>query len=103
MRTRSLARAYLFESQRVWSRRMMGDAYAPSLTVTRNALVRKQRRLPLEGTVVVEVGAHVKAADVIARAELPGQVTLTNVASKLGVLADEVERTLLVRVGAAVK
>jgi hypothetical protein len=81
----------------------MGDAYTPGLTVTRNALVRKQRRLPLEGTVVVEVGAHVKAADVIARAELPGQVTLTNVASKLGVLADEVEQTLLVRVGAAVK
>ncbi len=81
----------------------MGDAYTPGLTVTRSALVKKYRRLPLEGTVVVEVGAQVKAADVVARTELPGNVVLTNVASKLGVMADEVEQKLIVAVGAVVK
>ncbi len=80
----------------------MGDAYTPGLTVTRNALVRKQRRLPLAGTVVVKVGDAVKAADVIARTELPGNVTLVNVASLLGVMADELAPKLLVPIGAAV-
>ena len=45
----------------------MGDAYTPGLTVTRSAIVRKTRRLPLAGEVLVEVGAKVRAADVVAR------------------------------------
>jgi hypothetical protein len=81
----------------------MGDAYTPGLTVTRNAVVRKHRRLPLAGEVVVEVGATVKASDVIARTALPGKVTLLNVATKLGVLAEELAPLLVIKPGDPVR
>jgi hypothetical protein len=81
----------------------MGDAYTPGLTVTRSAVVRKTRRLPLEGEVLVEVGASVKASDVVARTQLPGKVSLVNVATALGVFPDEVAGKLVVPVGGKVE
>ncbi len=81
----------------------MGDAYTPGLTVTRSAVVRKTRRLPLAGDVLVDVGAKVEAATVVARTQLPGKVSLVNVATALGVFPDEVEAALVVRPGGAVK
>jgi hypothetical protein len=80
----------------------VGDAYTPGLTVTRSTLVRKTRRLPLPGTVLVEVGRRVTAADVIARTELPGKVHLMNLATHLGVLPDELAATLKVAIGGKV-
>lgn len=81
----------------------MGDAYTPGLTVTGRTVVRKTRRLPLAGTVLVELGATVKADDVVARTELPGKVTMVNFANLLNVLPDEIEPTLVVKPGSAVK
>lgn len=81
----------------------MGDAYTPGLIVTRRAVVRKTRRLPLAGSVLVERGARVAAADVVARTELPGKVTLLNLASALGALPDEVGSKLVVQPGGAVR
>jgi hypothetical protein len=79
----------------------MGDAYTPGLTVTRSTVVRKTRRLPLPGKVLVEVGAKVTADQVVARTELPGKVSLLNVANVLGVMPDEVAQLLSVKVGGA--
>jgi len=81
----------------------MGDAYTPGLAVTRSAVVRKTRRLPLVGKVLVEVGTRVAAEDVVARTELPGKVTLVNFATALGVLPDEIAPTLVVQPGAAIE
>jgi hypothetical protein len=81
----------------------MGDAYTPGLTVTGRTVVRKTRRLPLTGTVLVEVGARVRAEQVVARTELPGKVTMMNFANLLGVMADEVDPFLLVEPGGAIK
>lgn len=81
----------------------MGDAYTPGLTVTRSTVVHKTRRLPLAGTVLVEVGARVRAGDVIARTELPGKVHLLNLANILGVLPDEMHPTLRVKLGGRVQ
>lgn len=81
----------------------MGDAYTPGLTVTRRAVVRKTRRLPLAGTVLVGQGARVAAEDVVARTELPGKVTLLNLASALGALPDEVADKLVVKRGGEVR
>lgn len=80
----------------------MGDAYTPGLTVTKHAVVAKTRRLPLAGEVLVEVGATVKAQDVVARTALPGKVALVNVATKLGCQPDEVETAMLVKEGGAI-
>lgn len=77
----------------------MGDAYTPGLTVTRSTVVKKVRRLPLPGKVLVEVGAKVTADQVVARTELPGKVSLLNVANVLGVMPDEVAQRLSVKVG----
>ena len=81
----------------------MGDAYTPGLTVTGRTTVRKTRRLPLTGSVLVEVGAVVRAQQVVARTELPGKVNMMNFANLLGVLADEIEPLLVVKPGAAIK
>jgi hypothetical protein len=81
----------------------MGDAYTPGLTVTDSTVVRKTRRLPLAGQVLVTVGARVRATDVVARTFLPGRVHLLNLASKLGVLPDELGATLCVQPGAPIQ
>ncbi len=81
----------------------MGDAYTPGLTVTGETVVRKTRRLPLTGKVLAEVGQKVSAADVVARTELPGKVSLINFANVLGVLPDELDATLRVKEGGAIK
>jgi hypothetical protein len=79
----------------------MGDAYTPGLTVTGSTRVRKTRRLPLPGTVLRQVGDRVEAADVVARAELPGDVQLINLSNELGLLPDELAAALTVELGGA--
>jgi hypothetical protein len=81
----------------------MGDAYTPGLTVTRHAMVRKTRRLPLPGQVLRAVGDRVTSGDVVARTELPGKVHLKNLASLLGVMPDEVAPLLKVEIGGALR
>jgi hypothetical protein len=80
----------------------MGDAYTPGLTVTRGATVKKLRRLPLAGDVLVAVGDRTTARTVVARTQLPGKVALVNLASALGVLPDELAGKIAVEVGATV-
>jgi hypothetical protein len=80
----------------------MGDAYTPGLTVTGNTTIRKTRRLPLPGTVLVKVGDRVQAMDVVARTDLPGRVHLINIANRLGVLPDELAGKMLVEAGAKI-
>jgi hypothetical protein len=77
----------------------MGDAYTPGLTVTRSTVVKKTRRLPLPGTVAVKVGDTVTADQVVASTDLPGKVSLLNIANALGVMPDEVAPRLLVKAG----
>lgn len=81
----------------------MGDAYTPGLTVTAHTTVRKTRRLPLEGKVLVEVGARVEATQVVARTELPGKVHLINFSNRLGVNPDELPGKMLIEEGASVE
>jgi hypothetical protein len=80
----------------------MGDAYTPGLTVTRDAVVRKSRRLPLRGQVNVKLGDTVTSDQVVARTELPGRVHIHNVANLIGVMADELVGKLTVKVGDSV-
>ena len=80
----------------------MAHAYTPGLKVTEGMTIQKERRLPLEGEVLVEVGATVKAEDVVAKADLPGNVQLLNVANLLSVPPEEVAEHMLKSVGEAV-
>ena len=80
----------------------MAHAYTPGLKVTEGTTIQKERRLPLEGDVLVEAGATVKAEDVVAKADLPGNVQLLNVANLLSVSAGEVIEYMLKPVGEAI-
>ncbi len=63
----------------------VAHAYTPGITVSRNTLVRKERMLPIEGSVLVKRGDVVAAETVVARAHLPGSVSSVNVVAQLGI------------------
>ncbi|MXV82857.1 hypothetical protein F4X88_11230 [Candidatus Poribacteria bacterium] len=77
----------------------MAHAYTPGLKVTEGMTIQKERRLPLQGEVLVEAGAAVQAEDVVAKADLPGNVQLLNVANLLSVPAEEITEYMLKLVG----
>ncbi len=81
----------------------MTHAYTPGLKVVETALIRKQRRLPLAGEVLVKKGDKVKALDVVARTYLPGNVETVNVANKLGMPPEDIPKYMLVEEGAPVE
>lgn len=63
----------------------MAHAYTPGLRVSELTALRKNRRLPIKGEVMVKVGDEVTSDTIVARTFLPGNVQLINVASKLGI------------------
>jgi hypothetical protein len=81
----------------------MAHAYTPGLRVTNHAVLRRERRLPLKGDVLVTLGAAVSADTVVARTELPGNVQTVNVAAKLALDPARVPDALTVPVGALVE
>ena len=58
----------------------MAHAYTPGLQVTDRTRYRARRVLPIAGEVLVTVGDTVQARDVVARTELPGDITPINLA-----------------------
>src|SRR2546423_14710814 len=80
----------------------MGTAYTPGLAVSADTTVRKTRRLPLKGAVVAREGEIVAPETVVARAEIPGILRTVRAADILGIEAEEVPKTLLVRQGVTV-
>ena len=81
----------------------MAHAYTPGLRVAAWAKILKERRLPLTGEVLVKKGAHVKAEDVVARTELPGNVQPLKAASILGQHQGDLMEYMLKKEGGAVE
>ncbi|MCU0606703.1 MAG: hypothetical protein MUF78_04625 [Candidatus Edwardsbacteria bacterium] len=77
----------------------MAHAYTPGLKVTEKSVVRKDRRLPLKGQVMVKQGDAVASDQVVAKTELPGNVQTVNVAGLLGLLAEDVPSHMLKKIG----
>ena len=77
----------------------MAHAYTPGLKVSGETVLRKVRRLPLPGDILVEVGQSVSAETVVARTELPGQVKSANVAGILGIQPDDMDQYMLKKEG----
>jgi transcription antitermination factor NusG len=77
----------------------LAHAYSPGLRVAKRTQVKKERRLPLRGEVLVKVGDKVAAETVVARTELPGNVQTVNVANKLSILPEDIDRHMLVKLG----
>jgi len=78
---------------------LMAHAYTPGLRVTARTVVRKTRRLPLPGDVVVSAGDRVDPGSVVAETHLPGNVHNVNVANILGIAAGDIDECMLVKIG----
>jgi hypothetical protein len=81
----------------------MAHAYTPGLKVSEKAVIRKERKLPLWGDVLVNKGDRVNAEDVVARALLPGPVHPKNLAGELGISPSELKNALIVKKGESIK
>lgn len=68
----------------------MASAYTPGLTVSGDTIVRRVRRLPIKGEVLVKAGDAVNPDTVVARALLPGILQTIKLSEKLSVEPREV-------------
>ena len=81
----------------------MAHAYTPGLKVSKGMTIHKERRLPLEGEVLVSAGDNVRADEVVAKADLPGNVQLVNIANLLSVPANDVDEYTTKKVGEGIE
>lgn len=77
----------------------MAHAYTPGLKISAQTIVRSERRLPLMGDVLVEVGNQVSADDIVAQTDLPGNVQMIHAANLMGTSPSSVGRFMLKKVG----
>jgi hypothetical protein len=75
----------------------------PTAHATLLATLRRERRLPAAGQVLVEPHKRVEAADVVARTTLPERVRFVDVARALRLPPEKADAALLKRDGEAVK
>ena len=68
----------------------MAHAYTSGLRVSTRTVVRKIRRLPLKGEVVVDAGDRVGPDTVVAETYLPGPVHNVNVSNSLAIAPEDV-------------
>ncbi len=78
-------------------------AYTPGLKIKRVTTIRKERRLPIPGEVLVKEGDLVSFDTVVARTFVPGDPYILKVARELGVEAEDLSSYLLKKVGDRVK
>ncbi|MCF6191583.1 MAG: hypothetical protein L3J76_00400 [Candidatus Hydrothermae bacterium] len=81
----------------------MAHAYTPGLKVAERTVIVKERRLPLKGEVRVQEGDRVRADEVVARTELPGNVVPVNMSGLLAVPPEAVPAVLKKQVGDTVE
>ena len=77
----------------------MAHAYTPGLKISAKTIIRSERRLPLMGDVLVEVGNQVSAEDIVAQTDLPGNVQMIHAANLMGTSPSSVGRFMLKKVG----
>lgn len=81
----------------------MAHTYTPGLKVAERITLKKIRRLPLPGEILVEIGQLVGAETIVARTELPGHVKSVNVANMLGIQPEELDENMLKEEGQRVE
>ncbi len=81
----------------------MSQAYTPGLLVTPRTSWRCRRVLPIAGQVLVTQGQLVRAEDIVAETQLPGDAIPVNLAKQMGIAASQVPGALVVPVGSKVE
>ncbi|HHO50431.1 MAG TPA: hypothetical protein ENK18_06040 [Deltaproteobacteria bacterium] len=80
----------------------MAAIFTPGLKVSEHTVLVKDRRLPIEGEVLVEVGQQVGADEIVARTELPGKIYPVNVANQLAIDPGRLGEAMIKAVGDSV-
>ena len=78
-------------------------AYSPGLKVKRAVKIRRVRRLPILGKVLVKVGDRVDFSTVIAETMIPGDPNIIKVAAELDILEMDINDYMKMVVGDKVK
>ncbi len=63
----------------------MSQAFVPGLEITTSTTLRRRRELPLKGKTLVKLGSQVRSSDLVASAELPGDLRILRLPEKLGI------------------
>ncbi|MCX8189332.1 MAG: hypothetical protein N3F64_06440 [Nitrososphaeria archaeon] len=78
-------------------------AYTPGLRVSWCTTIRKERRLPLPGEILVKKGEEVSQDQIVARTQIPGEVQIVNAASLLEIEPEELTRYMTKKIGEKVE
>lgn len=81
----------------------IAHAYTPGLKIKKIDLIQKERILPIEGELLVEVGDQVDYNTIVARTALPGDAEMLNVTDILGLDPGDVFDKTLKKVGDSIK
>lgn len=81
----------------------MALAYTPGLKIQADAIIRRERRLPIAGEVMVKIGDAVTYDKVIAKAKLPGEPSIVNVAGVLGCDPKDITYLMIKKAGQRVR
>lgn len=81
----------------------MSGAYTPTLVVAERTRIEKVRELPLPGKVLVSVGETVQANTAVLSAQLPGDVTVVQVANQMGFDPADVAEAIRVKKGEGIE
>jgi len=81
----------------------MGEAYTPGLKVKKALIVRKTRKLPIKGEILVNVGDDVHSDTIVARTHVPGDLQIIRVAQILGIELEDTEKYMVRKNGDYVK
>lgn len=82
---------------------MSSQAYTPGLKRKELFLVRKTRRLPIPGKVLVKEGQSISPDTIVAKTDVPGEPFIVKIASVIGVEPEDTEKSMLKKVGETVK
>ena len=74
-------------------------AYTPGLKVKRAVVVRKTRRLPILGEVLVKKGDELGFDTIVAKTDIPGEPNVVRIDEILGVLSEDVPVYMVKKVG----
>ena len=77
----------------------MAHSYTPGLKVLHYSKIENNRRLPIKGEVCKKIGDQVKADEIVARTNLPGNVHMVKIANLLNISPADIKDVLKIKVG----
>ena len=77
----------------------MSKSFTPGLKILKKYTILKDRILPIRGKIKTKMDAVVSSDDVVASANIPGNVKMINIANKLNIESNYLNQCMLVKVG----